>query len=265
VIDERAIIDPSATIAEGVKIGPWTMIDANVEIGEGSEIGAHVIIKGHTRIGKNNRIYQFSSIGEAPQDTNYKGQETWLHIGDNNVIREFCTISRGTTSGDGTTRIGNNNFIMAYVHIAHDCQIGNYVTLVNNAAFAGHVKVADFARIGGFVGVHQFCSIGAHSFITASMIGKDIPPYVIVTGNTAKLCGLNIVGLKRRGYTSEAITGLRRAYNMLFRKGLNVTQAMKELELMVAEYPDVQLFIDSVNNSTRGILRSGEFEAPEFI
>ncbi len=265
MIDKTAIIDPSAKIADDVKIGPFTVIDANVEIGEGCEIGAHVVIKGHTRIGKNNRIYQFSSIGEAPQDTNYNGQETWLHIGDNNIIREFCTISRGTASGNGTTRIGNNCFIMAYVHIAHDCQIGNHVTLVNNTAFAGHVKVADYARIGGFVGVHQFCSIGAHSFITAAMIRKDIPPYVIVTGDAARLCGLNIVGLKRRGYSAEAITGLRRAYNILFRNGLNVTQAMKELELLVPEFADVQLFIDSVNNSTRGILRSGEFEAPEFI
>lgn len=265
MFDERAIIDPSAKIAADVKVGPWSIIEANVEIGEGTEIGAHVIIKGHTRIGKNNRIYQFSSIGEAPQDTRYKGQETWLEIGDNNTIREFCTISRGTPGGTGTTRVGNNNFIMAYVHIAHDCQIGNHVTLVNNTAFAGHVTVGDYASVGPYVGVHQFCNIGAYSFITATMVRKDISPYVIVTGDGAKLCGLNIVGLKRRGFSTEAITGLRRAYNILFRNGLNVTQAMQELELLVPEFPDVQLFMDSVKNSARGILRSGEFEAPEFI
>jgi UDP-N-acetylglucosamine acyltransferase len=262
-IDERAIVHPRAKIAENVKIGPWTLIDADVEIAEGTEIASHVVIRGRTSIGKNNQIYQFCSIGEAPQDTNYQGQETRVEIGDNNIIREYCSINRGTTTGVGTTRIGDNNFIMAYVHIAHDCQIGNFVTLVNNAAFGGHVKVADYARIGGFVGVHQRCSIGAHSLITASMISQDIPPYVIVTGNTAKLCGLNIVGLKRRGFSAEAITGLRRAYNILFRKGLNVTQAMQELELLVIDYPEVKLFIDSVNNSTRGILRNGEFEAPE--
>lgn len=262
-IDARAIVHPNAKIARDVKIGPWTLIGPDVEIAEGTEIASHVVINGHTRIGKNNRIYQFSSIGEVPQDTNYKDQKTYLEIGDNNTIREFCTIHRGTTNGIGTTRLGNNNFVMAYVHIAHDCQIGNFVTLVNNAAFGGHVKVGDYARIGGFVGIHQNCTIGAYSLITASMISQDIPPFVIVTGNTAKLCGLNIVGLKRRGFTTEAITGLRRAYNILFRKGLNVTQAMKELETLVTEYPDVQQFIDSVNNSTRGILRSGEFEAPE--
>lgn len=263
MIDARAIVDPTAKIAAGVSIGPWTLIEGDVEIGEGTKIESHVVIKAHTRIGKNNHIYQFSSIGEAPQDTSYQGQATWLEIGDHNIIREFCTISRGTSSGSGTTRIGNNNFIMAYVHIAHDCQIGNEVTLVNNAALAGHVTVHDFARIGGFVGVHQYCTVGAYSFVTAAMIGKDIPPYVIVTGNTAKLCGLNIVGLKRRGFTPEAITGLRRAYNILFRKGLKLATAKAELENMLTEFPDVKLFIDSVSESARGILRSSELEIPE--
>ncbi len=265
MIDERAIVDSTAKIADDVKIGPWTLIGPDVEIGEGTEIGSHVVIKGHTRIGKNNRIFHFNSLGEAPQDVQYKGQETWLTIGDNNVIREFCTINRGTVTGDGTTRIGNNNFIMAYVHIAHDCQIANHVFLVNNTGFAGHVKVADYAYIGGFVGVHQYTSIGAHSFITASMVRKDIPAYVIVTGDPPKICGLNIVGLKRRGFTADAINGLRRAYNILFRKGYSLNQAVSELELMVADVPEVQLLIDSVNSSTRGILRSGEFEAPEFV
>lgn len=265
MIHQQAIIDPTAKIADGVTIGAWTQIGPNVEIGEGTEIGPHVIIKSYTRIGKNNRIYQFNSIGEDPQDTHYTGQETWLTIGDNNVIREFCTISRGTVAGGGSTRIGNNCFIMAYVHIAHDCQIGNNVTLVNNTGFAGHVKVADFAYVGGFVGVHQYCSIGAHSFITAAMIRKDIPPYVIVTGDPPKLCGLNVVGLKRRGYSAEAINGLRKAYNVLFRKGLTVSQAVQELDLMLAEVPEVHLLIEAANNSTRGLLRSGEFEAPEVL
>lgn len=265
MIDARAIVDPTAKIGPDVSIGPWTLIEGNVEIGAGTKIASHVVIKAHTRIGKNNHIYQFSSIGEVPQDTSFQGETTQLEIGDNNIIREFCTISRGSANGGGTTRIGNNNFIMAYVHIAHDCQIGNEVTLVNNAALAGHVHVGDFARIGGFVGVHQYCSIGAYSFVTAAMIGKDIPPYVIVTGNTAKLCGLNIVGLKRRGFSSEAITGLRRAYNILFRKGLKLATAMAELENMLPEFPDVKLFIDAVNQSARGILRSNELEVTEEV
>lgn len=255
MIDQRAVIDPNAKIEEGVKIGPWSIIGPNVEIAAGTIIGPHVVINGSTKIGKNNRIYQFASIGEDPQHVNYKGEETHLKIGDNNVIREFCTLNKGTAQGGGTSIIGDNNFLMAYVHIAHDCVVGNNTIFVNNASLAGHVKVEDYATIGGFVGIHQFCNIGAYSFITAAMVGKDVPPYVIVTGNTATVCGLNTVGLKRRGFSSQTITMLRRAYNILFRQGLNVKQALIELQKMVVDCPEIQLFIDAVNNSNRGLVR----------
>lgn len=255
MIDERAIIDPSAKIAENVTIGPWSIIGPNVEIGSGTNIGPHVVIKGSTIIGQNNRIYQYASVGEDPQHVNYKGEETLLRIGDGNVIREFCTLNRGTAQGGGVTAIGDHNFFMAYVHVAHDCTVGNHTIFVNNASLAGHVQVQDFATIGGFCGIHQFCNIGAYSFITAAMVGKDVPPYVIVTGNTAAVCGLNTVGLKRRGFTTETIATLRRAYNILFRQNLNVKQALLELEKIVLECPEVQLFIDSINNSNRGLVR----------
>lgn len=255
MIDERAHIDPNARIAANVHIGPWTTIGPNVEIDSGTHIGPHVVIKGPTKIGKNNKIYQFASIGEDPQHVNYKGEDTRLEIGDGNVIREFCTLNRGTVQGGQITKIGSQNFFMAYVHIAHDCTVGDNTIFVNNASLAGHVNVQDYATIGGFVGIHQFCTIGAYSFITAAMVGKDVPPYVIVTGNTATVCGLNTVGLKRRGFTSETITILRRAYNILYRQGLNVKQAIIELEKMVIECPEVQLFIDAINNSSRGLVR----------
>lgn len=255
MIDERAIIDSSAKIDEDVSIGPWTFVGPQVEIGSGTVIGPHVVIKGHTKIGQNNKIYQYASLGEDPQHVNYKGEETWLEIGDSNVIREFCTLNRGTVQGGGVTSIGNGNFLMAYVHIAHDCKVSDHTIFVNNASLAGHVKVEQHATIGGFVGIHQFCNIGAYSFITAAMVGKDVPPYVIVTGNTAEVCGLNTVGLKRRGFSTDTITMLRRAYNILFRQGLNVKQALIELEKMVLECPEVKLFIDAVNNSSRGLVR----------
>ncbi len=255
MIDERAIIHPTAKIAENVSIGPWSVIGPQVEIGSGTTIGPHVVIKGHTIIGKNNKIYQFASIGEDPQHTNYMGEETTLRIGDSNIIREFCTINRGTLQGGGVTSIGNQNFLMAYVHVAHDCKVGNDTIFVNNASVAGHVTVEDYATIGAFVGIHQFCNIGPYSFITAAMIGKDVPPYVIVTGNAASVCGLNTVGLKRRGFSTETITILRRAYHVLFRQGLNIKQAVEELEKMVVDCPEVQLFIDAINNSNRGLVR----------
>ncbi len=255
MIDERAVIDPSAKIAPGVTIGPWTTIGPNVEIGEGTSIGSHVVVKAGVTIGRENKIYQFASIGEDPQHLNYKGEPTALRIGDRNIIREFCTMNRGTIQGGGETSVGDDNFFMAYVHVAHDCKVGNRTIFVNNASLAGHVTVQDYATIGAFVGIHQFCNIGAYSFITAAMVGKDVPPYVIVTGNTAAVCGLNTVGLKRSGFSSETITVLRRAYNILFRQGLNIKEALVELEKLVVNTPEVQLFIDAMNNSNRGLVR----------
>lgn len=255
MIDERAVIHPSAKIADNVTIGPWSIVGPNVTIGEGCEISPHVVIKANTILGKNNKVYSFSILGDDPQDVKFKGGDTWLEVGDDNVIREYCSIHRGTEEAEGKTIIGDRNFIMGYVHIAHDCVIKNDITFVNNTSLGGHVIVEDFARIGGHVGVHQFCKIGAYSLTTAAMIGKDVPPYVIATGNTAYVCGINSVGLRRRGFTSEAISGVRRAYNVLFRKGMNLADAIKELQEMTTDCPEVQLFVDAVSNSTRGILR----------
>jgi UDP-N-acetylglucosamine acyltransferase len=256
VIDERAIIHPSAQIAQDVEIGPWTIIGPQVEIKSGTWIGPHVVIKSHTKIGHTNRIYQFASLGEDPQHSGYRQEETWLEIGNNNIIREFCTLNRGTPQGRGVTRIGNDNFLMTYVHIAHDCQVKNHTIFVNNASLAGHVQVDDYATIGGFVGIHQFCKVGAYSFTSkAAMVVQDVLPYVLVSGNSATVCGLNTVGLKRRGFTDETIRHLRRAYNIIYRRNLTVKQAVEELQSMLDDCSEVQRFIDALQDAPRGVVR----------
>ncbi len=257
MIDKQAIIDPSAKIAENVTIGPWTIVGANVEIGEGSWIGSHVVIKGPTRIGRHNKIYQFASVGEDPQDKKYQGEDTLLEIGDNNVFRECCTINRGTVQAGGVTRIGNDNLFMAYVHIAHDCIIGDHTIFAVHASLAGHVIVQDYAIFSGFSGVHQFCTIGAHSFLGGgTLVGKDILPYIIAHGgHEAKASGLNTEGLKRRGFSNETINHLRRAYKIIFRSNLTVAQALEQLNEMLVECPEVKLMIDVLQQSSRGILR----------
>lgn len=256
MIDKQAIIDPSARIAENVTIGPWTMIGANVEIGEGSWIGPHAVIKGRTRIGKHNKIYQFASIGEDPQDKKYAGEDTLLEIGDHNVIRECCTINRGTVQAGGVTRIGDDNLFMACVHIAHDCIIGNHVIFANHASLAGHVIVQDYAIFSGFSGVHQFCTIGAHSFLGGgTLVGKDVLPYIIAHGHEAKAFGLNTEGLKRRGFSNEVINNLRRAYKIIFRMNLTVGQAIEQLNEVLPECPEIGLMIEMLQQSSRGILR----------
>lgn len=255
-IDNRAIIHPTAKIAEDVSVGPWTIIGPHVEIGAGSEIGSHVIIKQHTKIGCNNKIYPYASLGEDPLHLAYKGEETWLIIGDNNVIREFSTLNRGTVPGGGATRIGNNNLIMSYVHIAHDCKIGNNTQFVNNASLAGHVHIEDYVIVGLFVGIHQYCSVGAHSFVSqAAMVTKDILPYILVAGHDPSVSGLNVVGLKRRGFNDETINHLREAYNIIFRRNLTVKEALVQLEAMLAICPEVNLFIEGLQNSKRGVIR----------
>ena len=256
MIDERAIIHPEAKIGANVSIGPGAIVGAGVVIGDGTWIGPYVVIEGPTIIGKNNKIYQFASIGDAPQDSTYKGEPTRLEIGDNNVIREYCMISRGTVKGGGLTKVGNDNYLMAYAHIGHDCTVGNQIIMVNYAALSGHVTVHDFANIGAYAAVHQFCHIGAYAFIArATYVTKDVLPYVMIAGHETTACGINTVGLKRRGFSSEAVDQLRRAYKIIFRKGLTVKQALAELELMQAECPEVTLMIDSLNNATRGIVR----------
>lgn len=254
MIDKTAIIDPSAKLAKNVHVGPYSIIGPDVEIGEGTWIGPHVVIQGPTKIGRDNRFYQFCSVGEAPQDLKFKGEKTYLEIGDRNTIREFCTINRGTAQDQSYTRIGNDNLFMAYVHIAHDCVVGNSNIFANNASLAGHVTVEDYVTFGGFSGVFQFCRVGAHSFIsTNSVVIKDVPPYVKVSGYYAKPYGLNTVGLQRRGFSDETITQLRRAYKVIYRNGLTVAQALDELRKM--DNSDITPLIEFIQASNSGITR----------
>ncbi|MDF1684181.1 MAG: acyl-ACP--UDP-N-acetylglucosamine O-acyltransferase [Legionellaceae bacterium] len=256
MISEQAVIDPSAKIAEGVTIGPGTIIGADVTIGEGTWIGPHVVIQGPTTMGKNNKIFQFASVGNDPQDITYQGEPTRLEIGDDNVIREFCMISRGTVKGGSVTRLGNHNFFMAYAHVGHDCIVGDHVSMVSYSALSGHVIVDDYATIGAYSAVHQFCKVGAYAFITrATYITKDVLPYVIIAGQDAAAYGINKVALKRKGVTSSAIDLLRRAYKIIFRKGLTVQEALVELDALVLDCPEILLMIESLKQSTRGIVR----------
>lgn len=256
MIDSRAIVDSNAKIAANVVIGPWTTIGADVEIGEGTVIASHVVVKGPTKIGKHNKIFQFSSIGEECQDKKYKGEPTRLEIGDHNVIREGCTLHRGTIQDQSLTKIGNHNLLMGYVHVAHDCILGDHIILANNASLAGHVIVDDWAIMGGFVGVHQFCRVGAHSMIgAASILLKDVPAYVMINGNPAVSYGINIEGLKRRNFSKQTLKALMSAYKIVYRQGLVVDEALQQIEPMVSETPELQLFIDSIKSSTRGIIR----------
>ncbi|MDQ3775820.1 MAG: acyl-ACP--UDP-N-acetylglucosamine O-acyltransferase [Pseudomonadota bacterium] len=257
-IDPRAVIDPDARIAAGVHVGPYSVIGPDVEIGEGTWIGPHVVLNGPTRIGCDNRIHQFCSLGDDPQDKKYRGEraETRLQIGDRNTIREYCTMNRGTVQGGGVTRIGDDNWIMAYVHIAHDCIIGNHTVFANGASLAGHVVVEDHAILGGFTLVHQFCRIGAYSFSAfSSTIAKDLPPYMMVSRESAKAHGLNREGLRRHGCSPETIDLLRRAYRILYRENLTVAESLALLREMVEECPEVQRLVDFVAQSTRGIIR----------
>ena len=256
MIHSQAIVDPSARVADDVEVGPWTLIGPEVEIGPGCKIESHVVIKGPTRIAAGNHIYQFSTIGEATPDLKYRDEPTYLVIGDNNIIRENVTIHRGTVQDRSETTIGNNNLIMAYVHIGHDSVIGDHTILVNNTALAGHVKIGDWAILSGYTLVHQFCKIGAHSFSgMGTAIGKDVPAYVTVSGAPAEAKTINIEGLRRRGFSSEAIGQLRRAFKIVYRQGLTLELAIQRLETMLSDTPEVQVMIDSIRASERGIVR----------
>lgn len=256
MIHQTAIIDPSAVIAEDVSIGPYSIIGANVEIGSGCEIASHVVIQGPTRIGKQNRIFQFASIGEEPQDKKYHGEPTLLEIGDNNLIRESCTINRGTVQGGGITKIGSNNWIMAYVHIAHDCIIGNDNIFANNASLAGHVIIDDFVILGGFTLVSQFNYIGSHAFSAmGSVISRNIPPYVLVSGHMAKPVGTNIEGLKRREFSDKQIKNIRQAYKYIYRSGLKLDQAQDKLAEMEQESGEIALLTEFLQKQEGGIIR----------
>lgn len=256
LIHPTAIIEPGAKLADDVKVGAYSVIGPNVEIGEGTEIGPHVVIEGHTRIGKKNRIFQFSSLGGIPQDKKYAGEPMRLEIGDNNLIRECCTFNIGTVQDDGVTRVGNDNWIMAYVHIAHDCRVGNGIVLANSVQLAGHVEVGDFAILGAFVGAHQYCKVGAHVMVGAgSLLFQDLPPYVMVGGNPATPHGINSEGLKRRGFSSPTIMAIKRAYKTLYRSGLSLDQAVSEITAQAEEHPELRLFTDFIASSTRGLIR----------
>ncbi len=254
MIHSTAIIDPSAQIGRDVEIGAYSIIGADVVIGDQCVIGPHVVLRGPTVLGRNNRIFQFSSVGEDCQDKKFKGEPTQLIIGDNNIIREFVTIHRGTVQDQGITRIGSDNLLMAYVHVAHDCVVGDHVILANNTTLAGHVHVGDWAILGGFTGVHQFCRIGAHAFTAVnSVVVQDIPPYIMAQGHNAVPRTINSEGLKRRGFSAEQITTIKRAFKILYRQGLTVAEAVAKMsELNAAE---LQPLIHFIQNSSRGIIR----------
>lgn len=256
MIDAQAIIHPGAKIGANVQIGPWTIIGEGVEIGDNSIIASHVIIKGPTKMGKNNRVYQFSTLGEDTPDLKYKGEATRLVIGDNNVIREGVTIHRGTVQDRHETTIGDNNLLMAYVHIGHDSVIGNNCILVNNSALAGHVHLGDWAILGGFTLVHQFCKIGAHSFSgMGTAIGKDVPAYMMVNGNPAEAKNINLEGLRRRGFSKEDLAILSKAYKIIYRRGFTTDEALIELKQMQVDCSALSLLIESLETSSRGIVR----------
>ena len=256
MIGNEPVIDPSAKIGKDVTIGPWTIIGPEVEIGDGCDIASHVVIKSHTRLGKNNRIFQFASVGEDPSDKKYHGEVSWLEMGDNNIVREGATLHRGTESGGGITRIGSDNLFMPYTHVAHDCILGNHIIFSNNAAVSGHVIVEDWAILSGYAGVYQFLRIGAHSFVGGlTHINMDVPAFVVVKGTPAQPKGINITGLERRGFSKETIRAIRQAYKIIYRQGLKIDEALKQLEPLVEEHADLQLLIDSIKASQKGIIR----------
>lgn len=256
MIHPTAVIDPAARLGSNVSVGAYSVISADVEIGDDTWIGPHVVIEGPTRIGRENRIWQFASIGAAPQDKKFHGEQSLLEIGDRNVIREFVTFNRGTADGGGVTRIGNDNWLMAYVHLAHDCIVGNNVIFANAASLAGHVTVDDWVILGGFTLVHQFCQVGAHAFTSmGSIINRDVPPYVTVAGSFAEPKGINSEGLKRRGFDSERILSIRRAYKTLYKSGLPLAEAREELARVSSDAPDVKLMLDFIDRSQRSLVR----------
>jgi UDP-N-acetylglucosamine acyltransferase len=256
MIHPKALIDPKAELADDVEVGAFTIIDAKVRIDAGTRIGPHAVLTGRTTVGKNNHIFQFTSIGEQPQDKKYANEDTELVIGDNNTIRELCTFSRGSAQGGGVTRIGNDNWIMACVHIAHDCILGDHIIMANNASLAGHVTIGDHAILSGYALIHQFCTVGEHSFTSyASYVNRSIPPYVTVSGEKARAKGINSEGLRRRGFTSEQINQVRRAYKALYRENLSLEDATARLIEMATDSPEIQPLVDFLKSAERGIIR----------
>ena len=256
MIHPSAIISTKAVIADDVEIGPFTVVGDGVVIGSGTRIGSHVVINGPTVIGAENRIYQFASIGDDPQDKKYADEPTRLTIGDRNTIREFCTVSRGTVQDAGETTMGDDNWIMAYVHIAHDCHVGSNTIMANNTTLAGHVHVGDWVIMGGFSGAHQFCKIGAHAFLGMySGVNRDVPAYTMVSGNPGVPRGINSEGLKRRGFDAEQIRRIKDAYRLIYRKGMKLAAAIDEIAAIAADHSELQLLLESLRSSERGLVR----------
>jgi UDP-N-acetylglucosamine acyltransferase len=256
MIDARAVVSPQAEIAPGVEIGPFSIIGPEVSIGKGTWIGPHVVINGATRIGADNKIFQFASIGDAPQDKKYDGEPTRLEIGDRNVIRECVTINRGTVHDQGVTRIGNDNLLMAYSHVAHDCQLGNQIVMANCATLGGHVEIGDFVNMGGLSAVHQYTKVGAYAFLAHNAaVTRDVPPYGMAVGRPAVPHSVNAVGLKRRGFTDEQIRNLRRAYRVLYRSGLKLKAALTELDQAALTQEEIRPFVEFIRRSSRSIVR----------
>jgi UDP-N-acetylglucosamine acyltransferase len=256
MIDSRAVISPQAQIAPDVQIGPFSVIGADVIIGAGTWIGPHAVINGPTQIGRDNKIFQFASLGDAPQDKKYRGEPTRLEIGDRNVFRESVTVNRGTTHDQGVTRIGSDNLLMAYSHVAHDCQLGDQIVMANLATLGGHVEIGDWAILGGLSAVHQFTKVGAHCFIANNAaVTRDVPPYVMAVGQPAEPHSVNSEGLKRRGFSAQQILNIRRAYRLLYRSGLKLKDAMEQLELAAASQPEIAPFVAFIKRSSRSIVR----------
>jgi UDP-N-acetylglucosamine acyltransferase len=256
MIHPTALVHPDARLGADVSIGAYSLIGEHVELGAGTRVGPHVVITGHTRIGEGNRIFQFCSLGEEPQDKKYAGEPTRLEIGDFNVIREFCTFNTGTAQDVGVTRMGNHNWIMAYVHIAHDCQVGSHTIFANNATLAGHVHIGDYAILGGFTGVHQFCRVGAHVITgIASVVRQDIPPFITVAGNPLAPFGINSEGLKRRGYSAEALSALKQAYKTLYKSGLSLSDAQVAIATAAQTQPELAPLAEFLASAGRGIVR----------
>lgn len=256
MIHPTAIVDTKAELAENVEIGAYSVIGANVRVDSGTKIGSHVVIDGPTTIGSDNQIYQFASIGAAPQDKKYQGEDTELIIGDRNVIRECCTFNRGTTQDKGKTIVGDDNWIMAYVHVAHDCIVGNNTIFANNATLAGHVTICDYAILGGFTLVHQFCEVGEHAFTAmGTALGKDVAPYTMAAGAPAVPRGINIEGLKRRQFSTEAIQRVKESYRLIYRSGLTLKEALAQIEDTMGQYAEIELLLKFCQRSERGLIR----------
>lgn len=256
MIHASAIVHPGARLGTNVSVGAYSIIGEHVEIGDNTRIGPHVVIDGHTSIGCDNEIFQFCSIGAQPQDKKYAGEPTRLEIGDRNTIREYCSFNRGTSQDSGVTRIGSDNWIMAYVHVAHDCVVGDHTIFANNATLAGHVEVGDWAILGGFTGVHQFTRVGAHAFCgVGTVLLQDLPPFVTVAGNPASPHGINSEGLRRRGFSADGIAAIKRAYRTLYRSGLSLDEARQRIAELAAQMPEVLPFSDFIASSRRGIVR----------